>query len=737
MIGRSIVLQESIDKVTGNAKFAGDYHLADMLHLKVKFSERAHARIKSINIDKAIKYPGVVSVYTARDVPNNRYGLIVKDQPVFCDKFVRFVGDQIAAVVAETPQQARQAASLIEVEYQDLPILATPEEALSSKSPALHDGYPDNIAHTIRLRRGNTTAALENAFVVFEKEYHTPMQEHIFMELEAGLAYIDDKNRVVIRAAGQSVHDDQRQIASVLEIPLDHVRVVYGPVGGAFGGREDISVQILLALAARNLGRPIKTSWNRGESIRGHCKRHAMTIKHRWGADHNGKITAAEIEILTDAGAYMYTSNSVLECLLSTCVGPYDIPNVRLDGKSVFTNNLPGGAFRGYGAPQTAFAAELQISQIAELLEIDPITIRERNCLQDNSSLPTMSVLPGKSSLPELIKICANRSGCQKTKQGWQIPRIEQQHNIYSGFGFALGMKATGYGYGYPEGSEAKIILYGGKTIESAELYTAAVDVGQGSNTVLVQIAAHVLGIPVELVKFYPSDTELSGDAGATAASRITFFAGNAIKLAAEKALRDWRNESRPAVGEAQWESPATSAPDPTSGVCIDNVSYSYAVQSVMVNVDMDTGQVSIDKIIATQDVGRAINPQKIEGQIEGAIVQATGWTLIEDFLTNDGQVISDSLSTYLIPTSMDIPSELECLLIENPDPLGPFGVRGVGEVPFLPLAPATLSAIKDATGYWFNHIPLIPEDILAQIKNKPGQEESQSGPLGIKEQSQ
>ncbi len=722
MIGRSIVLQESIDKVTGDAKFAGDYHVADMLHLKVKFSERAHALIKSINVDKAIRYPGVVSVYTARDVPNNRYGLMVRDQPVFCDKIVRYVGDQIAAVVAETPQQAELAASLIEVEYQDLPVLTTPEEAIASKSIPLHAGYPNNLAHTIRLRRGNTAAALKNASVIFEREYFTPMQEHVFLELEAGLAYIDDNNRIVLHTAGQNVHDDQRQIATALEIPLDQVRVVYGAVGGVFGGREDISVQILLALAARKLGRPVKTSWNRGESIRGHCKRHAMTIKHRWGADPDGKITAAEIEILTDAGAYMYTSNSVLECLHSICVGPYYIPNIKLDGKAVFTNNLPGGAFRGYGAPQTAFAAELQISQIAELLGIDPITIRERNCLHDNSSLPTLSILPGKSSLPELIKICAVRSGCKKTKRGWQMPTIEQQHNKYSGFGIALGIKATGYGYGYPEGSEAKIILHGDTTIENAELYTAAVDVGQGSNTVLVQIAAEVLNISTKQIKIFPSDTSLSGDAGATAASRITFFAGNAIKLAAEKALRDWRSKSRPAVGEARWESPATSVPDPTSGACIDNVSYSYAAQSVIVHVDMDTGQVSMDKIIATQDVGRAINPQKIEGQIEGAIVQAMGWTLIENFSTQDGRVISDSLRTYLIPTSMDIPSKVECILIENPDPIGPFGVRGVGEVPFLPLAPATLSAIKDATGYWFNHIPLTPEDILTRIKNKRGQ---------------
>jgi CO/xanthine dehydrogenase Mo-binding subunit len=292
------------------------------------------------------------------------------------------------------------------------------------------------------------------------------------------------------------------------------------------------------------------------------------------------------------------------------------------------------------------------------------------------------------------------------------MPQFVDHPNLLRGFGLALGMKATGYGFGYPEGSEAKVVLKGSAGIEEVELYTAAVDVGQGSHSVLVQITAHVLGLPFECVKLFPSDTSLVGDAGAAAASRLTYFAGNAVKLAAERALQAWRDECRPAIGEARWASPPTTAPDPNTGVCIDNVSYSFAAQGVTVEVDLQTGHLKVGKVVAVQDVGRAINPTSIQGQIEGAVTQALGWALLEDFIITDGKVHTNSLSTYLIPTTIDIPTSVHTILLEQPDPLGPFGVKGVGEVPFIPLAPALVSAIKNATGVWFDHIPIKPEDI-------------------------
>jgi CO/xanthine dehydrogenase Mo-binding subunit len=714
MIGQSVVGQDARSKVTGEARFAGDYHLPGMLHMKLKFAGRPHAQIRGINIDQVRECPGVITVLTAQDVPVNRYGLILEDQPVFCDEVVRFEGDQVAAVVAESPEQASQAIELIGIEYQNLPTITSPETA---NAPQLHQDFPDNLAHTIRLRKGDTESALSKAFLVYENEYHTPMQEHAYLEVEAGLAYVDQQGRIVVRTAGQNPHDDQLQIAKALDLPLERVRVVYGPVGGAFGGREDISIQIVLALAAWKTGRPVGISWERRESIRGHCKRHATRIKHRWGADEDGRITAAEVEILLDAGAYMYTSSSVLECLHSTCVGPYQIKNVKLDGRAVFTNNVPGGAFRGYGTPQTAFAAELHITQMAELLGIDPITIRTKNCLQEDSLLPTGWGLPGGSSLVEIIERCAKQSGCEKTKDKWLLPDFESLPDQRSGFGLAIGMKATGYGFGYPEGSTAKIVLNGGAKIEQAELYTGAVDVGQGAHTVLVQIAAHELGLRPEQVEIIPCDTSLSLDAGAAAASRLTYFAGNAVKLAAEAAMKDWQDESRPAVGEARWVSPVTTAPDPETGACIDNVSYSFAAQAVKVDVDMETGLVRIGEVTAVQNVGKAINPKKIEGQIEGAVVQAQGWALMENFVVDKGRILTDNLRTYLIPTALDIPRRVNNIQIESPDPFGPYGVRGVGEIPFIPLAPAVITAIQDATGIWIDHIPLKPEQVVQKIQ--------------------
>lgn len=717
MIGRSIIHQDSIDKVTGAAKFAGDYFLPGTLHLKLKLSGRPHAQIRSINTSVAEKSPGVIAVFTAQDIPVNRYGLIVNDQPVLCDEIVRYEGDPVAVVVAQSPTQAFKATGLIEVEYQDLPVIADPNDSLKGDAPLIHEKYPGNIAHSIRIRRGDTATALKEADVIYENIYKTPMQEHAFLELEAGVAYVDDQGSVVIRTACQSIHDIQHQIAHALDLPEEQVRVITGPVGGAFGGREDISIQIVLALAAWKLRQPVRMVWSRRESILGHPKRHATIIKHRWGADKNFKIIAAEVEILIDAGAYMCTSNSVLEGFHSQCVGPYEIPNIKMDGKAVFTNNIPGGAFRGYGAPQAAFAAELQITHLAELLGVDPVTIRLKNCLQDSSIMPTQAPVPGGTNLASLIEVCARESGCKNSKQGWRLPDLKPTTNRRRGFGFAVGMKATGYGYGFPEGSKAKVVLHGKATIEHADVYSAAVDVGQGAHSVLIQIAAHVLGIPFDLIEIHPGDTASSEDSGAAAASRLTYFAGNAVKLAAELALKSWRDENRPAVGDAHWISPPTTAPDPLTGACIDNVSYSYAAQGVIVEVDLETGQVILDTVIATHDPGRAINPQKVEGQIQGAVVQAMGWALLENFVTEQAMIKTNTLSTYLIPTTLDIPAKVKSIQIEKPDPVGPFGVRGVGEIPFIPLAPAVIAAIRDATGIWFNHLPIKPEEVVEKIK--------------------
>jgi len=715
MIGQSFIAQDTVEKVTGKALYAGDFSMENTLHLKILFAEHPHALIQSLSIDRALTAPGVIAIYTAEDIPENSYGLLLNDQPVLCSEKVLFCGDQIAAVVAESEAQAVYAASLIDVVYHHLPILTSPQEALSSTAITLHKNYPGNIAHKIHLKKGDIQKAFSEADLVFEQEYLTPMQEHAYLEPEAGMAFLDEQGRVVILTGGQSVFEDQRQISRALGLPADRVRVMYGTVGGAFGGKSDLSLQIVLALAAWKLARPVKAVWSRRESIRGHAKRHAMTIKHRWGVKKDGRVTAAEVEILIDAGAYMYTSSSVLECLHSICVGPYEVPNITLNGSAVYTNNIPGGAFRGYGAPQTAFAAEVHLSRIAEILGIDPITIRSINCLEDHSRLPTGTTLPGQSSLPELIKTCAEASGCIQGENGWKIPQLYSEGQKL-GYGFSLGIKATGYGYGYPEGSFAKIILHGDSKIERVEVLCSAADLGQGARTVLAQLAAQELRLSPEIIQVVLSDTDFSEDSGATNASRITYVVGNAIRQAANKALEMWQDESRPAIGEGRWVAPLTTAPDPKTGSCEDNISYSYAALAALVNIDKETGSVEVEKVFIAQDVGKAINPLRIEGQIEGAIVQGIGWTLYEDFQINAGDILSDSFNTYLIPTAGDIPLSILTILIENADPIGPFGARGVGEIPFVPVAPAVVTGIHDACGVWLDSLPVKPARLLLDL---------------------
>lgn len=718
MIGCSIPQLSALDKVTGKAKYAGDYPLKDMLHMKVLFAGKPHALISSIDTSLARQAPGVVTILTAKDVPFNRYGLITPDQPVLCDREVLFEGDQVAAVIAETSSQATVAAQLVKVVYEDLPVISGPKQGLMPSSPRLHLEQPYNIASTIQVRKGNPESVFRNSFLVYDNQYQTPMQEHAYLEPEAGFAYLDDQDMLVIHSAGQCVHDDQKQIAAALNIEPERIRVIYGAIGGAFGGREDISVQILLALAVWKLGSSVRAVWSREESIRGHHKRHATTIKHKWGVNKQGEILGAEVDILLDAGAYISTSGSVLEGFLSQCLGPYHVPHVKLDGKAVYTNNVPGGAFRGFGAPQAAFAAELHLSQIAEQLGIDPISIRLRNYLSKGSHLPTQTAIPGEPNLPQLTELCARKTGWQKKKREWKKPTIKKTGNKVSGYGIASGMKASGYGFGFPESSEAKVKLFGETSIEFAEIYTAAVDVGQGSHTVLSQIAAQVLNLSHDRIKMIASDTLSGGDAGAAAASRLTLVAGNAVKHAAELALGDWRDENRPAVGKTIWRAPKTTRPDPLTGKCKDNISYSYGVQGVEVEVDLETGQVELKKVVAVHDPGRAVNPTLIEGQIEGAIIQALGWTLLEDFVIEDAVIKSDSFRTYLIPTVVDIPRDLVIILLEGPDPIGPFGAKGIGEIPFVPLAPAIVSAIHDATGIWFNKIPINREVLLSELRS-------------------
>jgi len=727
-VGKSLNRLDAVGKVTGKTLYPGDRSFAEELWLKVLFAHRPHARVINIDTAPALKLPGVIAVLTAQDVPVNQYGLQVPDQPVLCGPgsgkkggdVVRFVGDNVAVVIAETEEIADQARALIAVEYEDLPLVDDPEFARSGKAPQLHPNVLNNVADYRRIRKGNPQATWDECDVIVEGVYQTPFQEHAYLQPEAGTGYIDDEGRITVHVAGQWSWEDQQQIAHALDLPPEKVRVVYDAIGGAFGGREDMSVQIVLALAVQKLDemgirRPVKIIWSREESMIGHCKRHPMTIKAKWGAKADGMLVAAEIEIVSDAGAYMYTSNKVLGNAVMCAAGPYEIPHIKLDAYAIYTNNLINGAFRGFGGPQGSFAAEMQMNKLAEKLGMDPVELRLKNVLTSEKLLPVGTPIPGGVSMDEVIRQTAWQSDWS-----YQGPRGENDPDdpedlprFVHGRGFAAGYKNIGFSFGYQENSWAEVELRGRARIDEAILRIAGADVGQGHHTAMAQIAAEVLGIELDKVTLATSDTAFTQSSGSASASRLTFMAGNAVREAAEFAMKKWEAEERPAVAEATWLAPKTTQLDPDTGYGMPNFAYGYVAQMVDVTIDTETGSITVNQVVCADDVGKAINPEQVIGQIEGCIVQAHGYTLLEDFRMDKGQVLTPHFSTYLIPGVYDIPRRLDSIIVEDPHPDGPFGARGMAEMPYLPYAPAVAAAVFDAVGIWFNQFPLTPERVL------------------------
>jgi CO/xanthine dehydrogenase Mo-binding subunit len=459
----------------------------------------------------------------------------------------------------------------------------------------------------------------------------------------------------------------------------------------------------------------VKIIWSREESMIGHHKRHPFQIKAKWGATQDGQIIAAEVSMIADGGGYAYTSTKVLGNATILCTGAYNIPNVKVDAYAVYTNSVPTGAFRGFGGPQGLYEAEMQVNLLAEELSLDPVEMRMRNVIKEGDLLSVGTPLPKGVSMDKVMEACALVAGWQKTEAGWQKPTKETDTYDHKkrGLGFACGFKNVGFSFGAPELCVARIELNGATEIERAVVYHSGADVGQGAHTVFVQMAAEGLGIPMERVRLVASDTAFTPNSGSASASRMTFMAGNAIKGAAEKALEKWKNEERPAEATFEYRPPATTPFDPQTGKSEPNFAYGYVAEAVETEVDTETGEVKLLNVICVDDVGQAINPALVKGQIEGAVVQAAGYALLENFVEKDGEVLTRYLSTYLIPTVLDVPDQVDSHILEFPDPIGPWGARGMGEMPYLPLVPAIMDAVHQATGVWFNTFPLIPERVL------------------------
>ena len=779
-VGRAGARIDAAAKLTGGARFPADRIPGDALWAFAVFTNQPHARLASLDLAPARAVPGVVAVLGSADVPVNEYGLTMFDQPVFvgaehtgrspvpCD-VSRWEADHLALVVAESPHQARAAAAAIEATWEPLPVLADIDEALASDTLIHpHDGRGSNRYCSYRVRKGDMARGWAEAAVTVASVYELPYQEHAYLQPEAGLAYIDAEGRVTVEIAGQWAHEDREQIAHALDLDEERIRVVYPPIGGAFGGREDMSLQIVLALAALRLhelgvDRPVAARWSREESIVGHHKRHRGRIAARWGAAADGRITAVSSTAWLDAGAYNYTSNKVLgNCHLGQA-GPYEVANAEIDSHAVYTNSTPGGAFRGFGAPQAAFAAETQVNKLAEALGMDPVEIRRINSLRDGSVGITHTPLPAGVTLPTVIDRCAaeaaagaeapgatgqagggtttdpaanettpdpNGNGADETAPDpngngdrpfspfLSLPGSPQA--LRRGRGFACAYKNVGFSFGFPERCEAIIVLHGdgnGDEPDRAELYHAGAEVGQGAHTAFVQMAAEATGVAPDRIEAFWSDTATSGDSGSASASRLTFMAGNAILGAAEEAEKAWIDGARPATGRFRFVPPPTEVPDPEDGRCTPNFSYGYVAQHVELTVDTETGHIRVDRVVSAHDVGRAVNPDLVVGQIEGGVVQGHGYVLSEDLRTDGGRILNPRLSAYLIPGIGDIPARVDSVVMEMADPLGPWGARGMAEMPLIPYAPAVAAAVHDATGVWFDAFPLTPDRVLAGLE--------------------
>ena len=744
-LGEAVAKPDAHGKVTGEAIYAGDIADAEMLHAKVVFTDQVHARITSLDISAATAMPGVHLVLTAAEVPVNEYGLTKFDQPVLVGPqssgrasvaadVSRWEADHLAVVVADTADIALAAAQLIVAEWEPLEVVADLDAALEANATLVHpeDGIGSNVYAHLKVRKGDTTAAFADAAHIVEGTYEYPYQEHAYLQTEAAVSYIDAEGRVTVETAGQWTHEDQEQVAHALDLPVEQVRIIYRAIGGAFGGKEDMSLQVVMGLVALRLqeagiARPVRCEWSREESIVGHHKRHRGRVHTRWAAAVDGQILGVEAEGYLDAGAYNYTSNKVLGNLHLSVSGAYVIPNARIDSRAVYTNAPPGGAFRGFGGPQGTFVAEMQMNKLAELARIDPVEIRRRNILADGSLGITGTEMPAGVSLGEVVEACADEANWSEPLPE---PRAASVFNslapstkaLRRGRGFACAYKNIGFSFGFPERSEATIVLHEddgslGADTEfpaSAELFLAGADVGQGAHTAFLQMTAEATSVPAEAIEARFSDTATSGDSGSASASRLTWMTGNAILGAAEEAAKSWLNGDRPAIGEFRYVPPPTEGLDPDGlQPTTPNFAYGYVAEAVDLSVDIETGHIVVHDVVCVVDVGRVVNHALVVGQVEGAVIQAHGYALSENLQVVNGRILNPRFSGYLIPGIVDIPEQVRSVLLEIPDPRGPFGLRGMAEMPFIPYAPAITAALHDATGVWFDNFPLTPTRVL------------------------
>jgi len=732
-IGEAVKRVDAIPKVTGEFAYSSDLFAAGMLWGHTVRSPHAHAAIVSIDISKAVGMAGVHAVLTHEDVPGDkRYGLEFTDQPVLAFDRVRYFGEPVAIVAAEHPEQARRAAAAIEIEYEQLELVVDPERA--ADQPAIHPqrwteghGYRDdprpNVVRDMRIARGDPDAEGD---VAVEGYYELGIQDQAFLGPESGLAVPDGEGGVDIYVATQWLHVDRDQVAPCLGLPKDQVRIHLAGVGGAFGGREDLSMQIHGAMLALHTDRPVKMVYTREESFFGHVHRHPARIWAEHRANRDGKLVNVRMRILLDGGAYASSSTAVTSNAASFAVGPYAIENALIESTCVYTNNPPCGAMRGFGAVQTCFAAEAQMDKLAAALEMDPVELRLRNAMAPGDALPTGQKITGSMPVADVIR----KAAAIPVPEAEELPRdpirlpggagnTTRGEGVRRGVGFAVGFKNIGYSEGFDDYTAARVRLFadaGGELV--AEVHCAAAEVGQGVTNVILQTARTELEL--ENVMLAPGTTAEVGSAGSASASRMTWMAAGAVQAAC-RAVRDELERRGGKLGDGEeidleriYRHPRTFPLEPETGQITDgraHVALACAAMRVVVEVDVELGLTRVVWIGTAQDVGRAVNPQAVYGQIEGGTAQGIGLALMEEIQTRDGLITNASFTDYLIPTALDMPP-VDAELIEDPEPDAPYGVKGVGEPPTVVSTAAVMSAMRAATGRELSRVPVRPDDI-------------------------
>lgn len=753
-IGDSPVRIDGVPKVQGTYEFSSDLSADDCLFGATLRSPHPYARIVAIDLSEAWKVSGVEAIITADDVPGQmNYGLISQDQPVFASDVVRYVGEPIAAVAALDPETARRALDAIEVTYEVYTPLLDPELAIDGGHDPIH---PDgNLIRHQRIVHGDTSATGD---IVVEGDYEIGMQDQAFLGLEAAIAYPDPgADGIELHVATQWLHEDQGQIAACLGFPVDKVRLVLGGVGGAFGAREDISLQVHTCLLALRLARPVRMAYSRAESFLGHVHRHPATIWMRHHADADGRLVNVEARYVFDGGAYASTSSAVLVNGITMTQGPYACANGTVDGYAVRTNNLPCGAMRGFGAVQACFAYESQMDKIAEAAGLDPVEVRLRNAMRTGDELltgqPVMNVAPVEECIRETDALplpdepIGGSAMADGSMDAMRLPggagRTADAIDVYRGIGWGVSIKNLMYSETFDDYSTARCRLSDGV----ATLKFATAEVGQGFITIAAQIARTVLG--VDDVVLDQIDTQI-GSAGSTSASRQTWMSGGAVDAACRAARErlfeavgathgiepirlmidgtdviDTTGDLRVPVAEATvgleideeveyHHTPTEDLDENGQGNC--HTAFAFVAHRAVVDVDPELGLVKVVQIATAQDVGNALNPLSVIGQIEGGIAQGLGLAVMEEIIQIDGVIRNGNFTDYLLPTFLDMPP-VEATLIEQPDPHAPLGAKGVGEPPCISSTPAVVAAIRDALRQAgierpLNRVPVRPSDI-------------------------